>query len=47
LQGGASIAFDRPSSFLALLGRPELEAIGSLLDQKIDAVVAALRASRG
>ena len=45
--GGASIAFDRPSSFLALLGRPELDAIGSLLDQKIDAVVAALRASRG
>jgi Domain of unknown function DUF302 len=40
--GGASIAFDRPSSFLALLGRPELDAIGSLLDQKIDAVVAAL-----
>jgi len=43
---GASIAFDRPSSFLKLLGRPELDRIGLLLDQKIDAVIAALRASR-
>jgi uncharacterized protein (DUF302 family) len=45
--GGASIAFDRPSSFLGLLARPELYAVGLLLDQKIDSVVDALRASRG
>jgi uncharacterized protein (DUF302 family) len=44
---GARIAFDRPSSFLALFARPELDAIGLALDQKIDAVVAALRAPRG
>ena len=43
---GASIAFDRPSSFLGLLGRAELDAIGLMLDQKIDAVVDALRALR-
>jgi hypothetical protein len=37
---GASISFDRPSSFLATLERPELAAFGILLDQKIDAIVA-------
>jgi hypothetical protein len=37
------IAYDRPSSFLGALGRPELEEFGSLSDQKIDGVVAALR----
>jgi uncharacterized protein (DUF302 family) len=34
---------DRPSSFLAALGRPELASIGELLDGKIDAVVAAIK----
>jgi len=38
----ASISFDRPSSFLATLERPELAAFGILLDQKIDAIVAAV-----
>jgi uncharacterized protein (DUF302 family) len=41
--GGAVIAFDRPSSFLATLGHPELAEIGQSLDGKIDAVVAAIR----
>ena len=40
--GGAVIAYDRPSSFLGVLGRPGLKKIGALLDQKIEAVVAAL-----
>ena len=40
---GATISYDRPSSFLAALGRPELGEIGTLLDRKIDGVVAALR----
>jgi uncharacterized protein (DUF302 family) len=39
---GACIAFDRPSSFLAALDRPELTELGTLLDQKIDGVVAAV-----
>jgi len=39
---GACIAYDRPSSFLAALGRPELASIGELLDGKIGAVVAAI-----
>ena len=43
--GGAVIGYDRPSSFLAALGRPELKEIGALLDQKIDGVVDALRKS--
>ena len=38
----ACIAFDRPSSFLAALERPELADVGRLLDQKIDGVVAAV-----
>jgi uncharacterized protein (DUF302 family) len=32
------MAYDRPSSFLAALERPELTSFGQLLDQKIDAV---------
>jgi uncharacterized protein (DUF302 family) len=36
---GATIAFDRPSSLLASLGRLELDEIGRLLDQKIDDAV--------
>jgi uncharacterized protein (DUF302 family) len=39
---GACIAFDRPSSFLATLERPELTELGTLLDQKIDGLVAAV-----
>lgn len=41
---GAVIAYDRPSSFLATLGRPELADIGVYLDHKIDGVAAAIRA---
>jgi uncharacterized protein (DUF302 family) len=40
---GAVISYDRPSSFLAALGRPELAEIGEYLDSKIDAVAAAAR----
>lgn len=40
---GARIAYDRPSSFLGALDRPELLAIGTLLDRKIDEVVAAIQ----
>jgi uncharacterized protein (DUF302 family) len=40
---GAVICYDRPSSFLATLGRPELAAIAASLDRKIDAVAAAVR----
>jgi uncharacterized protein (DUF302 family) len=36
---GAVISFDRPSSFLSVLGRTELAEIGRQLDAKIDAVV--------
>lgn len=39
----AVISYDRPSSFLAGLERPELKEIGVMLDQKIDGVVSALR----
>ena len=35
----AAIAFDRPSSLLAGLNRPELDEIGALLDRKIDNAV--------
>ncbi|HEY9227508.1 MAG TPA: DUF302 domain-containing protein [Gemmatimonadaceae bacterium] len=38
-----SITFDRPSSFLGTLGRPELEPFGLMLDEKIDSVVASIR----
>jgi hypothetical protein len=40
---GAVISYDRPSSFLAVLGRPELKAFGEMLDRKIDGVADALR----
>ena len=40
---GAVISYDRPSSFLAALGKPELKKFGALLDGKIDDVVAAIR----
>jgi uncharacterized protein (DUF302 family) len=42
---GATIAFDRPSSLLAGLGRPELDDIGRLLDREIDDAV--LKATSG
>jgi uncharacterized protein (DUF302 family) len=35
----ATIAYDRPSSLLAALGRPELDDIGRMLDREIDAAV--------
>ena len=41
---GAVIDYDRPSSFLATLGRPELAEVAESLDRKIDAVVAAVQA---
>jgi hypothetical protein len=34
--------YDRPSSFLAALNRPELDAIGKSLDEKLDRVIANL-----
>ncbi|MET0710727.1 MAG: hypothetical protein ABWY82_28395 [Tardiphaga sp.] len=34
--------YDRPSSFLAALTRPELDAIGKSLDEKLDRVIAKL-----
>jgi hypothetical protein len=37
---GAVIAYDRPSSFLAALGRPEVMEIAKSLDREIDAVAA-------
>jgi uncharacterized protein (DUF302 family) len=40
---GAVIAYDRPSSFLATLGRPELTEIAKDLDRKIDAAAAGAR----
>jgi uncharacterized protein (DUF302 family) len=40
---GGAIAYDRPSSFLATLGRPELKHFGALLDGKIDGVINAVR----
>jgi hypothetical protein len=43
---GAVISYDRPSSFLATLGRPELAEIGAYLDHKIDGVAAAIRTHR-
>jgi uncharacterized protein (DUF302 family) len=41
--GRACIAYDRPSSFLAALERPELASIGELLDGKMEAVLAAIQ----
>jgi uncharacterized protein (DUF302 family) len=46
-ESGAIICFDRPSSFLGALERPELADIGRLLDAKIDAVVQRVRAGAG
>jgi hypothetical protein len=43
---GAHIAYDRPSSFLAALGHPELAAVGAQLDEKIDGVTRALCGNR-
>ena len=40
---GAMMCYDRPSSFLGLLERPELTDIGRLLDSKIDAVAQRVR----
>jgi len=40
--GRGVIAYDRPSSFLSALGRPELAPFGELLDQKIDTVASLL-----
>jgi uncharacterized protein (DUF302 family) len=39
---GGIISYDRPSSFLAALNRPELDAIGKSLDEKIDRVISNL-----
>lgn len=39
---GGTISYDRPSSFLAALTRPELDAIGKSLDEKLDRVIANL-----
>jgi uncharacterized protein (DUF302 family) len=44
-QEGATIAFDRPSSLLAALGRAEVDDIGRMLDREIDDVV--LKATSG
>jgi uncharacterized protein (DUF302 family) len=44
-QEGATIAFDRPSSLLAGLGRTELDDVGRMLDREIDDVI--LRATSG
>jgi uncharacterized protein (DUF302 family) len=41
--GGAIIAFDRPSSFLATLQQPALMKIGKQLDSRIDSVVQSIR----
>jgi uncharacterized protein (DUF302 family) len=46
-ESAAMICFDRPSSFLGALGRPELTDIARMLDAKIDAVVQRVRASAG
>ena len=39
---GGIISYDRPSSFLAALNRPELDAIGKSLDEKLDRVISNL-----
>jgi hypothetical protein len=46
-RSGAILSFDRPSSFLGALGRPELREIGLSLDEKIDAVVQRVTAGGG
>ena len=40
--GGAVLSFDRPSSSLGVLGRPELNEIGLALDQKLNGVIGVL-----
>ena len=42
-EAGAYLAYDRPGSFLATLGRPELAEVGASLDAKIDRVAEAMR----
>jgi hypothetical protein len=39
---GGIISYDRPSSFLAALNRPELDTIGKSLDEKLDRVISNL-----
>jgi uncharacterized protein (DUF302 family) len=39
---GGVVSYDRPSSFLAALDRRELDAIGKLLDEKLDRVISSL-----
>lgn len=39
---GGMIEYDRPSSFLAALNRPELDAIGKSLDEKLDRIISSL-----
>jgi len=39
---GGIISYDRPSSFLAALNRPELDVIGKSLDEKLDRVISTL-----
>jgi uncharacterized protein (DUF302 family) len=41
--GLAVLSFDRPSSLLGALTHPELDAIGIMLDAKIDAVIQKVR----
>jgi uncharacterized protein (DUF302 family) len=43
--GRGVISYDRPSSFLEALGRPELAPFGELLDQKIDTVASLIAKS--
>lgn len=38
----AAIAYDRPSTFLATLGRNELQSFGETLDTKVEAVIVAV-----
>jgi uncharacterized protein (DUF302 family) len=40
---GAYLSYDRPGSFLATLGHPELADVGAMLDAKIDNVAEAVR----
>ncbi|MBW7459786.1 DUF302 domain-containing protein, partial [Paenibacillus sepulcri] len=43
--GGAIIAYDRPSSFLAVFNNPALVEIGYLLDHRMDRVVQAVKSN--